>query len=184
MKRNRKWKIRHIVFDGRILCFSWYKNRKLKVKMWWVGACERKKRAFFVPLILSEGNFLNICVLSQCIVNWIHFPNIYAFIYQKTLLHTLSWLFLKSTKYLQFILTFVQFQSKMKWRAELLTIMALYLSMNILTHQNIYCHTWRFENGILLRAVFLQILTLWNLNFTWKVQKEFNEWNHSKFWFE
>ena len=146
MKRNRKWKIRHIVFDGRILCFSWYKNRKLKVR--------------------------------------IHFPNIYAFIYQKTLLHTLSWLFLKSTKYLQFILTFVQFQSKMKWRAELLTIMALYLSMNILTHQNIYCHTWRFENGILLRAVFLQILTLWNLNFTWKVQKEFNEWNHSKFWFE
>ena len=134
MKRNRKWKIRHIVFDGRILCFSWYKNRKLKVKVWWVGACERKKRAFFVPLILSEGNFLNICVLSQCIVNWIHFPNIYAFIYQKTLLHTLSWLFLKSTKYLQFILTFVQFQSKMKWRAELLTIMALYLSMNILTH--------------------------------------------------
>ena len=28
-----------------------------KVKLWWVGTLERKKRAFFVPFILSEGNF-------------------------------------------------------------------------------------------------------------------------------
>ena len=34
------------------LCFSSYKNCKLKLKLRWVGACERKKRAFFVPLIL------------------------------------------------------------------------------------------------------------------------------------
>ena len=33
-----------------------------------VGARERKKKAFFVPFILSLGNFFNICVLSQCIV--------------------------------------------------------------------------------------------------------------------
>ena len=50
------------------LCFSSYKNRKLKVKLLRVGAREKKKRAFFVPFILSEGNFFNICVLSQCIV--------------------------------------------------------------------------------------------------------------------
>ena len=31
---------------------------KVHVKLWWVGACERKKRAFLVPLILSEGIFL------------------------------------------------------------------------------------------------------------------------------
>ena len=33
-----------------------------------VGASERKKRAFFVPFILSKGHFFSICALSQCIV--------------------------------------------------------------------------------------------------------------------
>ena len=27
----------------------------------------KKKRAFFVPIILFEGNFVNICALSQCV---------------------------------------------------------------------------------------------------------------------
>ena len=61
------------VLERRTLWFSTYKNRKLKVKLWWVGAREWKKREFFVPFILSEGNFFNICVLSRCIVYWIHF---------------------------------------------------------------------------------------------------------------
>ena len=47
-------------------------NKNIKVKLSWVGAREREKKAFFVPFILSEGNFFNICVLSQCIVYWIH----------------------------------------------------------------------------------------------------------------
>ena len=45
----------------------------MKVKLWWVGARERKERAFFVPFILFEENFFNICVLFQRIVYWIHF---------------------------------------------------------------------------------------------------------------
>ena len=52
MKQNLKWKIPHTVFERWILCFSSYKNRKLKVKLWWVGAPERKEKAFFVPFIL------------------------------------------------------------------------------------------------------------------------------------
>ena len=44
-KWERKWKIPHAVLEGRTLCFSSYKNRKLKVKLWWVGACKRKKMA-------------------------------------------------------------------------------------------------------------------------------------------
>ena len=36
------------------------------------------------------------CILSQCIENLINFENIYASTYQKTLLRTLSCLFLKS----------------------------------------------------------------------------------------
>ena len=40
---------------------------QVKVKLWWVGACKRKKREFFKLFILSEGKFFKICVLSQCI---------------------------------------------------------------------------------------------------------------------
>ena len=68
--------------------FVSYKDRKFKVKLWQVWSCETKNRAFFVPFILSEKNFLNICVLSQSIVHWIHFQNIHTFTYQKTLLYT------------------------------------------------------------------------------------------------
>ena len=56
-KANRKWKIPHTPLEKRTLCFSSYKNRKLKVKLWWDRAHERKKRVFFEPFILSEGNF-------------------------------------------------------------------------------------------------------------------------------
>ena len=72
-----------------------YKIRKLKVKLWWVGARKRKKRAFFVAFILPEGNFFNICVLSQWILHWIHFQNIHTFAYQK---HYFIRLFFKSSK--------------------------------------------------------------------------------------
>ena len=37
---------------------SSYKNCKSKVKLWWVGARERKKKLFFVPFILSKECFL------------------------------------------------------------------------------------------------------------------------------
>ena len=57
-KRNRKWKIPYTVLERRTLCFSSYKNRKLKVKLWWVEARERKMRAFFALFILPEGIFL------------------------------------------------------------------------------------------------------------------------------
>ena len=71
-KGDGKWKIPHIVLERETLCFSSYKNPKLIAKLWWVGPSKRKKRAFFVTFISFEGNFFNICVLSQYIVYWIH----------------------------------------------------------------------------------------------------------------
>ena len=41
---------------------------QIKSKNGIVGARERKKRPFFVPFILFERNFFNLCVVSQCIV--------------------------------------------------------------------------------------------------------------------
>ena len=86
------------------MCFSSYNNRELKVKLWWIEARKRKKGAFLETFVLPEGNFFNICVLSQCIVYWINFQNICTFTYQKTLLHTFIFLFLKSSKAFSVIL--------------------------------------------------------------------------------
>ena len=89
-KNETEWKV-----ERWTMCFSLYKNCQLKVKLWWVGACGKKKSAFFVPFILLEGNFFKICVLSQCIVYWINLQNIFTFSYQKALLHTLLLLVFK-----------------------------------------------------------------------------------------
>ena len=58
----------------------------------------RKKRAFFVLLILPEEIFFTICVFCHCILHLIHFQNIHTLIYQKTLLHTLLLLVFKIFK--------------------------------------------------------------------------------------
>ena len=47
-----------MVLERRILCFTSNKNRTLKWRLWWVEARRRKKRALFVPFILSEFFFL------------------------------------------------------------------------------------------------------------------------------
>ena len=97
-KNETESKIPHTVLKRQILCFSSYKNCKLKVKLWWVGARERKKRIFFAWFILSADNFLKICVLRQCTVYWIQFQNIHTFTYQKILLHYIFYLFLRSSE--------------------------------------------------------------------------------------
>ena len=94
-QRNRKQKIPHIVLERQTLRFSPYKNRKLKVKLWWIGPREGEKREFFITFILFEGHFFNICVLSQCIVYWIHIQNIHIKKYY--FIHFCCW-FLKSSK--------------------------------------------------------------------------------------
>ena len=95
--RKAKSKIENPIHSFRqILCFSSHKN--LKVKLLWAGACKRKRGHFLYRLFCRKWIFLNIYVLSQCMVCWIHFQNIHTFMYQKILLHTNFCLFLKSPK--------------------------------------------------------------------------------------
>ena len=47
-----------------------------------------KKEGIFCTVYFVRRKFFLIFVLSQCIVYWIHFQNIYTFIYQNTLLHS------------------------------------------------------------------------------------------------
>ena len=89
-------------------CALAYIRIKKKVKLWLLGGHKKKENTFLEPFILSEGNFLKICVLSQCIVNtiqWIHFLNIRTILLHiKKLLHTLFLIVFKITKSLQCIL--------------------------------------------------------------------------------
>ena len=95
-KRNRKWRIPRTDLERWNLRFSSYKNCKLKVKLWW--ARERKKKAFFVPFILSEMNLFNICVFSQRIVDRINFQNYILLHIKKHYSTHYSCLLLKSSK--------------------------------------------------------------------------------------
>ena len=57
MNLNQKWKILHTFLERQIWCFSLYKNHKLKVKLWLVGACERTKRTFFCTIYFVQKKF-------------------------------------------------------------------------------------------------------------------------------
>ena len=127
MKRNRKWKIPQKFLEIGTSCFSSYKC-EWKVKLWWVGARERKKRTFFVPFILSKRiffisseflvskNFIFFIfyLFFLCLVYWTH-----TFTYQKSFFHTLFCLLLKPLK---------AFSVSLKWKALLI------LFDNKLTH--------------------------------------------------
>ena len=100
---------RTTVLERRTLCFSSCKHLKLNVKLWWVGARKGKKRAFFVPFLLSEENVFDICVLSQCVVYWIHYWIRYWIHYyiSKNITLCTFCLFLESIKSCQCILNFI-----------------------------------------------------------------------------
>ena len=77
----------HSASKTSLVCFSAYKNRKLKVTPGWVGARERKKGNFCTVYIV-RWYFLTF-VLSQCIVYWNTLSE-YTYIYiSKTLLDPL-----------------------------------------------------------------------------------------------
>ena len=58
----------------------------------------KEKTVQFLCRLFCLKEISSQCVLSQCKVYWINFHNIHIFTYQKTLLHTLFCLFLKSSK--------------------------------------------------------------------------------------
>ena len=91
-------------------CFSSYENHKLKVKQWWVGACKRKKRAFFVPFsILYKGNFFehlfrfillySVPILYVFRIYIQYFQNIHTFAYSSLIwLNVENWIAYYKTK--------------------------------------------------------------------------------------
>ena len=83
------------------LCFSSRKDRELKVKLWWVGARERKMSAFLYCLFYPKEIFVSLRFISMySVLNKLSD----TFTYQKTLLHTLLLLVFKMIESLQCIL--------------------------------------------------------------------------------
>ena len=72
------------------------------------SSLKKKREHSFYRLFGLKGIFFKICVLSQCIVHWIHFQNIHNFTHQKPLLHTLLLLVFKIVESLQCILNHYQ----------------------------------------------------------------------------
>ena len=104
-KTESKMKIPRLVLERWTMCFSWHKTWEWKIKLWWAGTWERKKSAS--TFILSEAIFFYVWVLSQCIVYWIIFQNIYTFTYQKSVTsHTFVACFLKLSKAFSVSLTY------------------------------------------------------------------------------
>ena len=98
----------HTVLERRALYFNSYKNRKLKVKLWLVGARERKKRTFLYRLFCTRGIFFDIRVLCQCIVYWMHLQNILLHTKKHYFMHFCC-LFLKSSE--AFIVSIIKLQA-------------------------------------------------------------------------
>ena len=92
--------------EEKTFCFSSYKNRKLKVKLWWEG--------IFCTVYFARKRSFTIFVLSQCIVYWIHLQNIHTFTYQKTLFHTLLLLVLKIAESLHIIVSLIELMKTFK----------------------------------------------------------------------
>ena len=70
-KRNRKWEIPYTVLERRTLCFSSYKNRKLKVKRDELELAEEKRGQFLHGLFCLKGVSLTFAFYLnvQCIEN-------------------------------------------------------------------------------------------------------------------
>ena len=128
---------------------------------------KRKKRAFFVPFILSEGNFFDICVLSQCIVYRIHFQNIHTFRYQKSSLHTLLLLVFNIIKSLQYILKLESVYVSLKpgWKHN--CPLSLLLEINPLTILSASAVSSREVNPFFVKFILPAILYIWSTSNKW-----------------
>ena len=80
------------------LCFSSYKNQKLKVKPMSWSWRKKKEWIFCNVYFVQTKKFFKIYVLSQFIVYWTNFQNMHTFTYQKTLIYTLLLLVFKIMK--------------------------------------------------------------------------------------
>ena len=128
----------------RTLCFSSYKNHILKIKLRWrLGLAKEKRGHFLYRLFCPKG----VCVLSQCIVYWIHFHNIYTFTYQKHYFIHFCSLFLKFSKACSVSLSPILLQSKKllhvsnwhclkKWFQRVTVTLVVYIPLSIFTNMN------------------------------------------------
>ena len=70
-----------------------------------VSWSSRKKKEWIFCNVCLVWKIFFICILSQCIVYWIKFQNIYMFTYQQTLLLIHFWFIFKIVESIHYILS-------------------------------------------------------------------------------
>ena len=142
MKLNQKKNILHIFRETKLVS-AYIRNRKLKVKLWWVETRKRKKNAFFVLFILSEGMFFLTYVISLNVWRIKNTFRIYIWNYIIMKLHIKNHFFIhflpvfKIIKNLQCILKFFSFNNSLIWRVHFLLLPSL-LKKAIQHHLSIF----------------------------------------------
>ena len=143
------------------MCFSSHKNCELKVKLWWVGARERKE-CIFCNVYFVRREFFKIFVLSQCIVYWTSFQKTPTYTYQKTLFLTLLLLVFKIVESLKCL--FKYFIS-----TKLCFHYGLTHFMSRSSHSEVFCKKGVLKNFAkstgkhLCQSLFLNKVTNWGL---------------------
>ena len=90
-KNKAEWKMEYLTHSFReithVLQFALEWRIKSKTPMSW--SSRKKEESIFCNVYFVRRTFFNIWVLSQCIVYWINFPNIYTFSCEKLFLYAL-----------------------------------------------------------------------------------------------
>ena len=94
-KTESKMKNRTHILERQTLGFSSYKNRKLKVKLWWVGARARKRGHFLLRWFCLKEIFVTFFVISLYSVSRSEYT--YSYLSKNITLYTYC-LFLKLSK--------------------------------------------------------------------------------------
>ena len=103
-------KIPHTVLERRTLCFSLYKNHKLKIAVMSWSSQKKKEGIFSTVYILSERNFFRMCFFSMySVLNTLskYISHIKNYI-SKTSLHTLLLLVSKIVESLHVSLRYIE----------------------------------------------------------------------------
>ena len=78
-RRNRKCEILHRILGRLTLCFSSYKNCKLKVKLWWTGVGKKKKTKKKKKKKKKIAHFLRCLFSAQGIfLTFVFYLNVYC----------------------------------------------------------------------------------------------------------
>ena len=125
---------------------------------------QKKKESIFCTVYFGRRKPFNIWLLSQCMVYWINFQNIYTFTNQNTLLHILLLVVFKTTESLECIL------KKVSWcyisKSKFYPLQGKWFANILILHHVKRCWIWIVYD--------VQINCVWNFSSQWYIYVHLN----------